>query len=183
MTTPANRLAVAVRPPAARTRLVADIDPATGVPWSTLVARLAMPCPRKSPEGSLAEPSGLVIVPPMAAPWTRPTKTSERAGTTIAATRPSEGSVRGPGRLRGTVTMSESTGTASTVVPRASSTTGSADPRAIATTIPSAPSGVRSSSTMSPIVTAATTTLAHWIWPGWTTVSRALSTRLLASLW
>ena len=79
--------------------------------------------------------------------------------------------------------MSDSTGTASTVLPRASRTTGSADPRAIATTMPSAPSRVRSSSTMSPMVSAATATLAYWIWPGWTSVSRALSTRLVASLW
>ena len=43
MTTPANRLAVAVRAPAARTRFVADIEPATGIPWSTPAARLATP--------------------------------------------------------------------------------------------------------------------------------------------
>ena len=111
------------------------------------------------------EPSGLVMVPPIAAPWTRPTKTSDSAGTAIVTTRPSEGSWN-VGRLRGTVTMSESTGTASTVLPRASRTTGSADPRAIATTMPSARSRVRSSSTMSAMVSAATATLAYWIWPG-----------------
>ncbi len=52
MTTPAVRFASAVLAPAVRTSDVEDMEPPTGMPWKRLVARLAIPCPRKSAEAS-----------------------------------------------------------------------------------------------------------------------------------
>ena len=59
ISTPLRKLAQRDLAPALTISAVPDSEPPTGMPWKKLVARLAAPCPRKSPEGSGNLPSGL----------------------------------------------------------------------------------------------------------------------------
>ncbi len=90
----------------------------------------------------------------MAAPWTRPTRASEKAGMIIEPTSAKLGSCK-PGSALGTVATPLSSAT-SAPMKGAASNAASPDPAMTATTMASAPSLVRSSRSTSAIVTAPT---------------------------
>ena len=102
-----------VRAPAPTLRAVACTEPPTTPPLKNPAKTLATPCPTKSRLVSPNEPSALVIVRLIPAPWTRPMITSESAGTSSAGTSDRSGSW-GNGSARGMGAMSPTTAIEST---------------------------------------------------------------------
>ncbi len=91
ITKPATSSASRVRAPACTTSDDADIEPPTGIPWKSPARMLPAPCPTKSSDASVGEPSGFGNPAETPAPWTRPTKASDTAGTRRKNTSPSAG--------------------------------------------------------------------------------------------
>ena len=105
MTTAAISSAARVFAPAAATSELADIEPPTGMPWKMPARTLPAPWPTKSWDSSCSDPSSLGNPADTPAPWTSPTKASDRAGMSSEGISPSTGSF-GRGSDRGTSAMS-----------------------------------------------------------------------------
>ena len=151
----------------------ADIEPPTGIPWNTPATTLPAPCPTKSLDASVADPSGFGNPAEIPAPCTRPTNANDTAGTSTKTTSPSSGNV-GAGNPLGSSARSRTS-----AMPRSKllNSAARAEPIAMAATIPNAPSRVCCSDTINTTVTMPTISVAMCMRFMWNNRSTARMTR------
>ena len=109
---PTKIFAQRVLAPELTTKAVPESDPPEGIPLKKLAARLATPCPKKSPDGSGNFPSGFGYPWEIPAPWTKPMMLMAKAGTIKAKSKEKSGRLK-RGKTLGTSVTSPTVGTRS----------------------------------------------------------------------